>query len=365
MTRIVLFLMIFSSLASSLAANAGTAVGWAYADEPNATFQYLAPGYSSAGEGGQGAVVTPLASGEYEIAFVDIGSNDRTDVQVAANQTEGIPSTGYCMIASWERASQKRGALVFVNCYDATGVPANRIFTVVYQNRGKMFGSSSKGLAFLLADQPQAASYTPGRSYQYNSTGAVNTMTRNGMGSYTATLPGLTALGGHVQITAYGSTPARCKTSGWTSGDAGTAVDVLCFDASGAVADEMFTLEYALNEPLAPVPPVHGAYAWANKPTKNGPYRPSPAYAYNGFKGGKITVQRNGVGQYAVSAPGGVTNENDAVFVTAYGTSNVYCSTSNGPINAWLPMLVGCYDQNGNLTDAQFDATIVSAQAPN
>lgn len=359
MMRTALFLIVFSSLAWSSAADASGSVAWAYAVEPNATSQYPAPGFASSGGV---SFVTLLATGQYRIDVTGVLWKQRTDIQVVANQNDGFPSQGYCMATGWGHGSQRRGVYMLVNCYDATGVPANRIFTVLYQDRSKKFGSSSKGLAFLLADQPQAASYTPSQAYQYNSTGAVNTMTRNGTGSYTATLPGLTALGGHVQVTAYGNAPARCKTSGWTSGDTGTTVDVLCFDVSGAPADEMFTLEYALNEPLAPVPHVRGAYAWADKPTKHSPYRPPHAYVYNGFKGGKITVTRNSVGQYSVSVPGGTTNENDSVFVTAFGTSSVYCSTNNVPVNAWLPMLVGCYDQNGNLADTKFDATIISAQ---
>jgi hypothetical protein len=71
--------------------------------------------------------------------------------------------------------------------------------------------AQSFGWAYLLADQPTSSSYTPPLAYQFNSSGATNTVVRTGVGAYTATLPFLAAYTGHVQVTAYGTGSERCK----------------------------------------------------------------------------------------------------------------------------------------------------------
>src|SRR5690349_18877060 len=66
--------------------------------------------------------------------------------------------------------------------------------------------ATTTGYAFLWADQPSTASYTPSTSFQGNSMGGTNTIVRNGTGDYTITLPGMAGNGGdggNVQVTAY------------------------------------------------------------------------------------------------------------------------------------------------------------------
>src|SRR5262245_42166976 len=63
---------------------------------------------------------------------------------------------------------------------------------------------SSAQLGYVWANQPSSASYTPSLTYQFNSAGGTNTITRSGVGQYTVHFPGLSTLGGHVQVTAYG-----------------------------------------------------------------------------------------------------------------------------------------------------------------
>src|SRR5207302_517489 len=63
--------------------------------------------------------------------------------------------------------------------------------------------------AVIEADQPISPSYTPSSWYQFNSSGATNTVVRTGVGAYTALLPNLGAYTGHVQVTAYGTGSER------------------------------------------------------------------------------------------------------------------------------------------------------------
>jgi hypothetical protein len=331
-------------------AAAGPRVGFAWADDPNATQPYTAA--DSFQSNGGTATVTPLGNGSFEVDFLRLAKEVQpSNVQVSTELT-----SGYCTATGWE-IGLHHGVSVFVNCYDAGGISQNNYFSVLYQSRDQLFGNASEGMAYLWADQPTEASYTPSLAYQYNSTGIANTMTRKGTGSYTATIPGLTRNGGDVQITAYGTSPGRCQTSGWTSDQSGTSVNVLCFDSRGARADKVFTLLYTLDVDAAPASGLSGSYAWADRPERTQIYTPAHAYNYNGFGGGKLTAQKTGTGQYTVYVPNAGVG-NGVVLVTDRGMSNNNCSGGNGSLG-WVPLQITCYDEEGNPTDAQFDVTFL------
>lgn len=305
-----------------------------------------------------------LGIGTYDIEMGRIYIPDPSNLQVSSAENTTL---SYCAIVGWSHG-QGRNVDAYVNCYDINGNPTDSYFSFLYQSREKPFGSADKGIAFLWADQPTEASYTPNLAYQYNSTGATNTMVRNGTGSYTAAIPGLTKKGGNVQVTAYGSAPARCKISGWSSGQAGTSVNILCFDVTGAAADEMFTLAYTIGEPLGlnngRVYHTHGqygddgAYAWANKAEDTNVYTPSRPYNYNGFKTGPLTAQKNSTGVYTIDVPGETFfGGGSAVLVSADGTSNGFCTAGDG-LEDWDPFQVLCYDQNGNPADSEFSVLL-------
>jgi hypothetical protein len=231
---------------------------------------------------------------------------------------------------------------------------------LLYQSRSGTFGSASAGLAFLWADEPTTASYTPELEYQYNSTGGTNTILRNSVGNYYATLPGFTGNGGDVQVTAYGA-PARCKVGALGGGDAGAIVKVLCFDTSGVAADEEFDLAYAVKEPfgLTTASNSHGVWAWANRPNDTVSYEPPAPEQYNGFATGRLTAQKLGTGQYAVNIPGQLSYRSSTILATGYGMGADYCNTSNWVSNATAnTVYVNCYKQGGMPVDAEFDMTL-------
>ncbi len=351
--RCAVLAVIVAGVAVSAQAGAlsGTRVGWG---EVQITGQCTSCFTNS--PKGSVAYVAYLGTGSYEIEMPDLYVAEQSDVQVSSADT----ALTYCTTAGWS-SGLKKGVLVFVDCYDIGGNPANSYFTFLYQSRSQPFGSGEKGIAFLWADQPTESSYTPNLNYQFNSTGATNTMLRNETGSYTASLPGLTRAGGNVQVTAYGSSPARCKTTGWTSDQSGTSVNVLCFDSTGAAADEMFTLAYTLDEPLGIYHVKFfgdtGAYVWANKPDDTKTYTPAHAYNYNGFKTGRLTAQKIRIGEYTLTVPGETYLSASSMLVTAYGATNSFCIAVDG-INEWYPPQVFCYDQNGNPVDSEFTALL-------
>jgi hypothetical protein len=312
------------------------------------------------GEGG-GVNIDYLGTGSYEVELGIIPPGP-DDFQVGSDVSNGFIN---CMTAGWSGVTphHKGGVVdVLVNCYDASGNPEDSSFSFLYQSRGESFGSAGKGIAFLLANEPTEASYTPDPDYQFNSTGATNAMVRNGTGSYTATIPGLTKKGGNVQVTADGSSFARCKVSDWSSDQSGTSVNVLCFDVTGAAADEMFTLAYTIGEPMGLWQTEHahgdiGTYVWADKPDKTKVYAPPRAYNYNGFGTGSLTVQRTAAGVYDVTFPDEQPYTPASALVTANGSVNTSCIVNNGG-DGYDPTEVLCFDQSGNSTDSAFSVLV-------
>ena len=173
-----------------------------------------------------GAVtVVPDSTGDYSVLFSGLSITAADDVQVTAYNT-----TGYCMDESWAKTGTNT-IQARVACFTAAGVPANSYFTLLYVARSGNIGNANVGLAFLYDDNPDSLNYTP--TNQYNSSGLTSSIMRSSAGSYTVTVPGLTKLGRHVQVTAVGDGAARCKTGGWSAGPSGTTINVLCFDAAG------------------------------------------------------------------------------------------------------------------------------------
>jgi hypothetical protein len=240
-----------------------------------------------------------------------------------------------------------------VRCFDVSGSPVDARFTLSYANPRTPDGP----MAFLWADQPLAASYTPNTTWQFNSSGATNTVKRSGIGSYSASLPNLGVSAGHVQVTAYGSGSERCKVENWGPIATTQNVRVRCFDSSGSAVDTRFTLTYVIENSLIggaaccfPDPGESGSYVWADNPTAPS-YTPSLSYQWDDF-GGVNTVDRLGVGRYAVR----FTNHSLSwghVQVTAYGEGSEHCK-----VESWTTAtgaLVRCFDAAGRAVDARFD----------
>ncbi|HEY3181299.1 MAG TPA: hypothetical protein VGJ77_00570 [Gaiellaceae bacterium] len=201
---------------------------------PNSWYQFNSSGASN--------TVTHSSTGLYQVKFPGIGGSGGT-VKVTAYGY----GNEYCKATSWSSF----GSDVYVNvaCQTPTGVLDDAYFTATWHASIGLLGTltdSSSERGYVWADQQSAASYTPSTSYQYNSDGLTNTITRSATGTYQVTLPGLSTTRGHPEVTAYspsGST-TRCKIQnwGWSGGD--ETVNVLCFDATGAAADSRYVLTF-------------------------------------------------------------------------------------------------------------------------
>jgi hypothetical protein len=344
------------ALTASGAAQAANRIGWVFGDQPASAIPYTPNTLYSYNSVGGTVTIFPVSIGTYRVEFSKLYNGGPDDVQVTA-----YTSFGYCNTGGWLNSS-KNTIAAYVNCFDATGKPANGYFTLLYQSRNASLGTPSRGIAFLEADQPTNPSYSPASAHQYNSTGGGNSLIRNSVGNYTATLPGLHAAGGDVQVTAVtqsvtggpGTTPSRCKVQSWKNNVDATFINVLCFNSAGRPADEMFDLAFAqkVSFGLASSATTRGAYAWADQLHNTAGYTPNTVFQYNGFATGPLTAQKIGTGQYTVSIPSLPPSSTSNVIVTAFGNGNHYCNVLNWGAGI---IYVNCYAQGGGLVDAQFD----------
>jgi hypothetical protein len=261
------------------------------------------------------------------------------------------------VVNSW--GSSGTAVLANVELFTPSGAAANdAAFTIHY----RLEGPNARREAYLWADQPASASYTPSTTYSWNGNRADPTITRSGTGTYSVRLPGLAttgAEGGHVQVTAYNSVLQRAKVTGWGSSGADMLIGVRTFDAAGAPADGRFVLSY--NESAAPIAAAEGsgAHVWASNPT-------AASYAVTGFytdSNGKLgpaeaeNVTRLGTGTYRVELPNVAPFGSSIAQVTAYGSGSQHASISNWSTNGCggTFVTVRTYDPSGAAVDTLFD----------
>lgn len=317
--------------------------------------------YNSAGGGNSVSIV---GTGEYQVTLGGLGDSLNSNIQVNAADYDG--TVHYCTIGDWGSFNDV-DVTAYVFCFDSSGNPLTEDFTLLYQARTSAPPSGS--IAFLWADQPSIAvgsTYTPDSSYSYNSTGGTNTVRHESTGLYLAFLPGLKERG-NVQVTAYGGGAARCEVADWTKHGSGSKVSVYCVDGSSAAADEYFSLSFTdgTTEAAGPSATAHGAYAWANKPTKAN-YVPTISRQFNSVSApDDLTAQRFGgpvLGQYSLTVP----NPSNLSFntflgmVTANGTSGEYCNMAGiNVLEGEIYMDVFCYGSEGILQDTMYSGTLI------
>jgi hypothetical protein len=253
----------------------------------------------------------------------------------------------YCKVQSW--APSGTSQRILVKCLDSTGAPADSQFTLSYAN---LTGTGGAPLMYVFGNQPTAASYTPPANYQFNSTGATNTITRPSTGVYTVNAPSLAAEGGHVQVTAYGTGAEWCNAWNWGPSGTNLRIQVRCFNAAGAPADSRFTMSYVRNGNMLGRSVCCNSdghptsYLNAHNPTAAS-YEPAAAYR---FLSGTSNVTRLGTGRYRVNygwaaAPG-------ALHVTAIGGGTARCKVES--FTGDETAIVACTTPAGAPVDATY-----------
>ena len=283
--------------------------------------------------------------GQYTVLLPGLAASAGT-VQVTAYGTDDA----HCKVASW--APSGANQRIRVRCFTAAGAPTDSQFNLSYAN---LTGTGGYPLGYVFNSQPASASYTPPLNYQFNSTGAANTITKlSGAGRYMISLPGLAAANaGNIQVTAYGTGSEWCTV--WNWGPNGTALhlQVQCYNAAGALVDSKFTATYVRNGNIlgrsvccnSDGHPT--AYANAHNPTAAS-YVPAVSYKF-GFDPAGL-IKRLSTGRYEVDFDWPA--DQGIVHVTAIGGGTARCK-----VEAWgtgTKTLVRCTTPSGQPVDATY-----------
>ena len=295
------------------------------------------------------------APASIEVTFANLASYG---AQSGSAAVTAVGTAGeQCTVSSWT-PNGTPDMIVTVRCFDAAGAPADAVFDATYIRST----TSSAPFAYLWAQDPAAASYTPSTYHQFNSTGATNTIVRHSTGDYTVTLPDLASSGGTVKVTAFSATPSTCKASEWDAAGADEQIDVLCFDSTGAPADTKFTLSFADDTSILADGAAAG-HVWANDAAAPA-YTPNSAYQYNST-GAANTIARTATGRYTVTFAGLgtslVATNAGIVHVTAHHTTSKRCELVGYRSGAVLPTVpiplyvdVACHSAAGTPSDSKF-----------
>jgi hypothetical protein len=139
----------------------------------------------------------------------------------------------HCIVERWT-GSPSPDLSVTVECYAPSGARADTKFTT-------MVTAPASHLAYVWADQPSLASYTPNSDYAFNPMGGSVTVTRTGVGAYTVrwvAVDGEIRDFGNAQVTAWGYDNAQCRLAYFDA----DAAHVRCYGASGAPMDTYYTV---------------------------------------------------------------------------------------------------------------------------
>jgi hypothetical protein len=250
-------------------------------------------------------------------------------------------------------------------CHDRAGNLVNSQFSAMFV---AIADSPAGRIAYLFANDPTAASYTPSGA-NHNVSGVPNTVTKLGTGRWEVDLPNMGTAGGTVQLTA-DTVAAACRAVSWTQVVSATstgmrpdgnlpgneAVDVTCRDFNGNPVDAYWWMVFAdgvsLQGDMMYGTPT-GAYLWANQPTAAS-YHPSAAYRYTSAGPNHVpTISRKGTGSYLVTLPG--MPKGGAAFITPTGNGKSACALSSIRTNAAPQQLgVHCWRPDGTPVDSPF-----------
>jgi hypothetical protein len=201
--------------------------------------------------------------------------------------------------------------------------------------------------------------FTPPSDFSRNSSGGAdgagvtNTVTNTGTGHYRVDFPNIgEAIGGNVQVVAYGSGSEYCNVANWQSSRTKLQANIDCFNSSGSAANSLFATNYVrYSEPTPTTIPALGAYVWANNQSQS--HTPDPTYQWNSARATN-TVRRNSTGNYDVIMPGVADGSRGGdVIVSAYG-SNARCKVASWGGSPDIDANVLCFAPSGSPVDSRF-----------
>ncbi|MYU20561.1 hypothetical protein GTY84_01540 [Streptomyces sp. SID8352] len=355
--RVVLLVMgMLATLLAAAIPTAGSAhaavpdqYGFAYLDNPTPP-----PGYvpdpsrqwgSWASPSTNPVKVDQIGLGSYVVHFPQIASRQGIAHTTAVNR---VPH--WCQIAGWQPVGS--GEDVYVNCYLPSGAPDNSSFTVLFTTSTGAPSTRTGSYGYVHSDISGAV------LTQYNSAGAVNSVSKGSTGIWKVWLPslGVSTFAGNLQVTAVDPKQgARCKVSDWVPGTSGQTVEVACHNASNAPYDTRWTLSYAYQRAVhgPAFPPKSFGHLWYNGSLP-------PLTNYNS-SGATNTLGGSGA-PFAVTMPS-VAVPSDTAQATAFGKGPEYCGfpTPWGRTSGTVQLSVSCYGPGGKAVKAPFFTAYTSA----
>lgn len=202
--------------------------------------------------------------------------------------------------------------------------------------------------------------YSPDNGYQFNSTGALNTITRTDVGVFSVVIPGL-AKESQTQVTTESENGERCSLANTVSvtGTRATEHTVRCFAIGGDPADIGFSLMQYEGGLVTP-----SAYVWANEPASD-TYTPDTRYQFNST-GEEITISRADAGTYHVNLPGQGMESGNVQISAANSGPGVSCELERWALgDADLKTIeVYCFDSAGTRVDSSFTLLYAESSGP-
>lgn len=236
-------------------------------------------------------------------------------------------------------------------CTDHIGEPKDTPFVVVFLEGTVGDGGYPGRLAYFY-NTTVSSSGIPSLPYQYTSALTTISVTHDGTGSYTATVPGVseTGSGGNVQVSSYGR-PSLCSVVGWNHPNPDLSISIRCHGPEGSLEDRAFDLVYSRRMGMEGFAGGPSAYLWADRPSA-AQYRPDSIYTHSSARKG-MTVTRLSRGTYLATLKG--MPAGGAAIVTAYGTSARHCQLTSIR-TAGTPQQVGvrCFADTGTPVDSRF-----------
>jgi hypothetical protein len=172
-------------------------------------------------------------AGLYRVLLPGVGVPGRFagNIQVTAAEPDRARR---CKVA--DIAIQGADVLAYVACFDGLSAPANSSFTLSYHRERSVFGELAppKLFGYVLSGV-----FAPPPGTNFNSAGAVNTITPSGVGQTLVVFGRLGVRETHLAATAVGGGPDYCSLQDvWRNiGQDGVIRNVICFDATGAQAN--------------------------------------------------------------------------------------------------------------------------------
>ena len=192
--------------------------------------------------------VLHLGTGRWQVVLPGLGTTGG-NVQVNADDMLAV-----CRAASWQSVPAAAPAgipdqptpgseTVNVSCRDFAGQLVDATFWLTFTDRVSLEGALGTTGAYLVANNPTAASYRPAAAYRYSSAAMAPKVTRSGPGKYLVTLPGMPT-GGSAVVTPTGTGRSACALSSIRTDSTPQRIGVHCWRPDGTAIDTTFSLSY-------------------------------------------------------------------------------------------------------------------------